>query len=393
MARIGIFGGSFNPPHLGHILAVREFQQKLALDLVLLIPASIPPHKQLSSNSPDAQARLEMTRSAAQDLANTEVLDIELSRSGVSYTADTLEELKKRYPHDELFLLMGTDMFFSFEKWYHPERIAALATLAVVHRNADSAKQISDCAERLKEKFGAKIETVENEYLTHSSTSVRAMLAFGCADAYLAPQVMQYIRDNRLYYVGQTLKNLPFERLKEISLSLHAAKRVRHVIGCSQTARQMAEFYGEDPIDAERAGILHDITKALNAEEQLHLCEKYDIILNQFERENPKLLHAKTGATIAKMVFGENDAVYRAIYWHTTGKADMTIPEKIIYLADYMEPNRDFSGVEEMRRLAYEDLDRAMLMGLRMSVEHLTQRRAQIDPNSLAALHCLEAKL
>ncbi|MBE6985072.1 MAG: nicotinate (nicotinamide) nucleotide adenylyltransferase [Ruminococcaceae bacterium] len=393
MARIGIFGGSFNPPHLGHMLAVREFQKKLSLDLVLLIPASIPPHKQLSSNSPDAQTRLELTRLAAAKLPNTEVLDIELNRQGTSYTADTLTELKERYPNDALFLLMGTDMFFSFEKWYHPERITNLATIAVAHRNAEPTQALADCAQRLKDKYNARIEAVENDYLPHSSTSVRAMLAFGCAQEYLSPQVLDYITANKLYYVGENLKELPFERLSEVSLSLHMAKRVRHVIGCSQTAGELAKYYGENVIDAKRAGILHDITKALNAEEQLHLCEKYDIILNQFERENPKLLHAKTGATIAKKVFGESDAVYHAIYCHTTGKAQMNLLEKIIYLADYMEPNRDFSGVDEMRRLAYMNLDDAMLMGLRMSIEQLTVRNMQIDPNSLAALHFLEAKL
>ncbi len=393
MARIGIFGGSFNPPHLGHMLAVREFQKKLGLDLVLLIPASIPPHKELSSNSPDANARMEMTRLSARDIENARVLDIELARDGASYTADTLKELRTRYPDDELFLLMGTDMFFSFEKWYHPEIICELATLAVVHRNAESTQQLADCAQRLREKFAARIEMVENEYLPHSSTSVRAMLAFGAAEEYLAPQVAEYIRNNNLYYVGEDMKQLPFERLSEISLSLHAAKRVRHVIGCSQTAEELAKFYGEDPMVAKRAGILHDITKALNAQEQLHLCEKYDIILNQFERENPKLLHAKTGATIAKCIFGESEAVCRAIYWHTTGKAQMTTMEKIIYLADYMEPNRDFEGVEKMRHLAYSDLNAALRLGLQMSVDHVTRRGAEVDPNSLAALHCLEAKL
>lgn len=390
MARIGIFGGSFNPPHLGHILAVREFQKKLALDRVLLIPASIAPHKQLSSNSPDSETRLILTRLAVQGLENVEVLDVELRREGISYTADTVRELKGMYPNDELFLLMGTDMFFSFEKWYHPERITKYATLAVAHRDSDRMQGILDCADRLKEKFGARVCCVENEYLPHSSTSVRAMLAFGCAQKYLAPQVLDYIRENKLYYVGENLKNLPFERLKAISLSLHVAKRVPHVIGCSDTAVELAAKYGANETDAQRAGILHDITKALNAQEQLHLCEKYDIILNQFERDNPKLLHAKTGATIAKQVFGENEAVYHAIYWHTTGKTGMSTLEKIIYLADYMEPNRDFAGVEELRVLTEKNLDDALRMGLRMSVDQLTSRGMQIDPNSMSALRSLE---
>ena len=392
MARIGIFGGSFNPPHLGHMLAVCEFQKKLALDRVLLIPASIPPHKQLSSNSPNSETRLKLTQLAAEDLENADVLDIELRREGPSFTADTVQELKLRYPDDELYLLMGTDMFFSFEKWYCPERITAHAMLAVAHRDADRMQPILDCAERLKEKFNAKICMIENTYLPHSSTSVRAMLAFHCAEKYLAPQVLAYIREKGLYYVGQELKQLPFERLSEVSTSLHLAKRVPHVIGCSETAVELAKQYGENEKDARRAGILHDITKALNAEEQLHLCDKYGIILNQFERDNPKLLHAKTGATIAREVFGESDAVYRAIYWHTTGKADMSNLEKIIYLADYMEPNRDFQGVQELRKLAHTNLDQALLMGLKMSVDQLVSRGMQIDPNSLAALRSLEVE-
>lgn len=393
MARIGIFGGSFNPPHLGHMLAVREFMEELTLDRVLIIPAAIPPHKQLSANSPDAAARLEMTRLAARDIENAEVLDIELKRQGASYTADTVAQLHEQYPTDELFLLMGTDMFFSFEKWYHPERITALCTLAVAHRNADNAQLLHQCVERLREKFDAKVCVIENDYLPHSSTSVRAMLAFGCAESYISPRVMEYIRNHKLYYVVDDLKNMPFERLSEVSLSLHAAKRVNHVKGCSQTAMTLAEFYGEDVDAAGRAGILHDITKALNAEEQLLLCREYGMILNQFETDNPKLLHAKTGSEVARRIFGENELVYRAICWHTTGKEEMTVLEKIIYLADYMEPNRDFSGVEELRRLVYENLDEAMLLGLRMSVEQLTSRGMQIDPNSLAALRSLEAKL
>ena len=137
MARIGIFGGSFNPPHLGHMLALREFQEKLSLDRVLLIPAAAPPHKKLTANSPSAEHRLQMTRLAAQGMHNVEVLDLELRREGASYTADTVAQLRQTYSHDELFLLMGTDMFLSFGKWYHPERIAQEVTLAVAHRDVD----------------------------------------------------------------------------------------------------------------------------------------------------------------------------------------------------------------------------------------------------------------
>lgn len=392
MARIGIFGGSFNPPHLGHILAVREFQKKLSLDRVLLIPAATPPHKTLTANSPDANHRLRMTRLAAADLPYAEVSDVELRREGASYTADTLDELRMIYPDDELFLLMGTDMFLSFEMWYHPERIAAQATVAVAHRSADNAQQLRNCAEKLKQTLHLETALIENEYLPHSSTSVRAMLAFQAAEEYLSPAVLDYIQKNDLYFSRDDLKNLSFDRLQEVSLCLHNIKRVPHVIGCSDTAERLARKYGADVTDAKRAGILHDITKALNAQEQLQLCDHYAIILDNFERLNPKLLHAKTGAVIAEQIFGENPAVCDAIRWHTTGKANMSLLEKIIYLADYMEPNRAFDGVEELRRLTEDNPDDAMYLGLSMTMEQLKLNRCDIDKNSSAALRWFEER-
>ena len=111
MARIGIFGGSFNPPHRGHLLALREFQKKLCLDEIFVIPANDPPHKTLSANSPDALQRYVLTELACAELAGCTVSDMELKREGKSYTVDTVLALRERFPADELFLLMGTDMF------------------------------------------------------------------------------------------------------------------------------------------------------------------------------------------------------------------------------------------------------------------------------------------
>ena len=221
MARIGIFGGSFNPPHLGHLLAAREFQKALPLHRALMVPAAAPPHKALSANSPSARERFEMTVLAASQLPFAEVSDLELQRQGTSYTADTLEELHRSYPGDELFLLMGTDMFLSFDRWYQPERIASLATLAVAHRSEDKAEKLQAQAAELEKAFHARTVFVDNEYLPHSSTSVRALLAFGAAEEYLDPAVLAYIQKNHLYFCGADLKNLPLDRLKEVSLCLH----------------------------------------------------------------------------------------------------------------------------------------------------------------------------
>ena len=123
MGKIGIYGGTFNPPHCGHISAAGQALERLKLDRLLVLPASIPPHKVLPPNSPTATQRLELTKLAMATLPQAEVLDLELCRSGTSYTADTIGLLRSQYPGEQLYLLMGTDMFLSFHTWYQPEII------------------------------------------------------------------------------------------------------------------------------------------------------------------------------------------------------------------------------------------------------------------------------
>lgn len=388
MARIGIYGGSFNPPHAGHVKAAEELISLLSLDRLFIVPASQPPHKQLADGSPTAQQRLELCRLAFGDIGGAEVSDIEIAREGTSYTVDTLTQIKNEYPEDDLFLLMGSDMLLSFSGWYKPDEIVKMATLGVMRRLEDDAgvdARVRAAAQTLRKDFGANIILVDNHPIETSSTEVRNLIFMDCLDGLIPAQVADRIREMRLYQYGADCKGLPFDRLMATSLSLHLTKRIPHVVGCCETAQKLAKTYGADETDAARAGILHDVTKSLGAHGQRLLCERYGIELTQSERENPKLLHAKTGAAVAKHIFGENDAVCDAIYWHTTGRADMKLLEKIIYIADYMEPNRDFEGVELLRSLVWNDLDAALLEGFRMSLDLLKRRGKVIDPNSLQA--------
>jgi nicotinate-nucleotide adenylyltransferase len=166
---------------------------------------------------------------------------------------------------------------------------------------------------------------------------------------------------------------------------------VAHVLGCRDTAVELARHWGADETDAARAGLLHDITKALDGPHQLTLCREYGIVLDAFSNKNPKTLHALTGSLVAQRIFGENDAVVSAIRHHTTGKADMNLLQKIIYVADYMEPNRDFPGVEQLRHLAFTDLDAALKLGLEMTLELLVQQGREVSPESLEALAFLNS--
>ena len=180
-----------------------------------------------------------------------------------------------------------------------------------------------------------------------------------------------------------------FAWLRKMAYAYLDEKRVPHVRGCEQEAVCLAGKWGADGGLAAEAGILHDITKKLKGFEQLILCEEYGIITDVDEKANFKLLHSKTGAAFARDQFGICDEVYTAILWHTTGRADMTLLEKIIYIADYIEPTRDFEGVDLLRQLAYTDLDSAVIKGLQMSLEELQKRDAVPHANSVSALEWL----
>ena len=389
MERIGIYGGTFNPPHVGHIQAAKAAVEALDLTKLLLIPDRIAPHKVMPGNSASAQQRLAMLRIAAADCAHMEVSDIELNREGVSYTYETILQLREAYPDAELTLLMGTDMFLSFHTWRNPHIILENAALGVFYRGEKGEKVAIEAKKAEMEESGAKVFLVENDVINISSTQMRRLLAFRCAADFLPEGVLEYIRENRLYDTRAPWKNLPMEQLEQVVISLLNPNRVAHVLGCRDTAVELARHWGANETDAARAGILHDITKAIDGPLQLTLCGTYGKILSDFSKRYPKTLHALTGSLVAQRIFGENEAVVSAIEHHTTGKANMSLLEKIIYVADYMEPNRNFPGVEKLRQLAYTDMDAALKLGLEMTLEHLKRQGSEVSPESREALSWL----
>ena len=389
MERIGIYGGTFNPPHIGHIQAAKQAVKTLQLDKLLLIPDRVAPHKEIPDNSPSPWQRLDMLRIAAGQDPALEVSDIELNREGPSYTYETVAQLKECYPQAELVVLMGTDMFLSFPSWRCPQKILAGAALAVAYRGDRQERQEVARMQRQLESQGAKVYLLENQVTEISSTQLRRMLAFGCADSFLSPGVGDYIRQNGLYDTGADWHRLPMEQLGQVVRRLLKPNRVAHVLGCRDTAVELAQRWGADPVDAARAGLLHDITKALDGPLQLTLCQAYGKMLDDFSRKYPKTLHAFTGSLVARRIFGENDAVVEAIACHTTGKADMNLLETILYVADYMEPNRDFPGVERLRQAAFQDIQAALKLGLEMTLEHLKNQGSEVSPQSREALDWL----
>lgn len=390
MARIGIYGGTFNPPHAGHIAAANFALMALELDRLLVIPARTPPHKQKNGDITDGAHRLEMLKLAFAGEENITVSDMELQRDGISYTCRTVEILKAQYPGDELFLLMGTDMFLSFSSWYQPEQILKRVTIAVLCRDEEAGSRAVLETRKTLVGQGGSVVLLENPVVEISSSTLRRLLVFGCTEAYIPQSVLHYIYENGLYDIKKDYRNLPMDKLETVVVGLLKSNRVAHVLGCRDTARELALRWGADPVDAARAGLLHDITKALDGPLQLTLCRAYGTMLDDFSRNNPKTLHAFTGSLVAERIFGENEAVVQAIRFHTTGKPAMNTLEKIIYVADYMEPNRKFDGVEKLRELAFSDLDAALQLGLEMTLSMLHQQGREISPESQQALRYLK---
>ena len=392
MHRIGIYGGTFNPPHTGHIGAGLQAMQALGLSMLYVIPDRIAPHKEIPQGSPSPAQRLQMLRLALDGEENVVVSDMELQREGKSYTYETVEQIRAMHPDAELVLLMGTDNFLTFHEWRNPERILSQASLGVFYRGDRGEKAAIDAKKAEMEATGHTVYLVENDVVEISSTNLRRMLIFRCAEPFLPKGVGEYIRSNDLYGVNRDYRKLPMEELEKVVISLLKPSRVGHVLGCRDTAVELARRWGADETDAARAGILHDVTKALDGPLQLTLCAEYGTILTDFGKKYPKTLHALTGALVAERIFGENQTVVNAIRHHTTGKANMSLLEKIIYVADYMEPNRDFPGVERLRELAFSNLDAALKLGLEMTLEHLKRQGAEVSPESRDALAFLKLK-
>ena len=378
--RIAIYGGSFNPPHIGHAEAARAACEALKPDKFLIIPTSTPPHKELEENSPSPEQRLELCRLAFGDIPGAEVSDLEIRREGKSYTADTVDALQEQYPGAEICIVMGTDMFLSFKSWYRWQYMLECCTLAVLSREDFDRREIEDFKAELEQENHAGVILIPHTPLPMSSTEIREKLRLGLGAKDLPRPVYECIMRNGFY---DAKPELPW--LRQMVMPYLEERRIAHVTGVESQAVMLAMHWGEDPDKAAVAGILHDITKAQGKEKQLKLCEKYGIILEKAERDNPALLHARTGAALARDRFGISDDIYEAIRWHTTGKPDMNTLEKILYLADYTEPNRDFDGVEELRDLSFEDMDKAMALGLEMSIQDLRERGKEIFHDTMDA--------
>ena len=178
------------------------------------------------------------------------------------------------------------------------------------------------------------------------------------------------------------MKSIDMHKIRKQLAKVLDSKRYEHTQGVAYTSAALAMRYGEDIQKAELAGLLHDCAKCLDNEKKIHICKKHNINISEAEFRNPFLLHAKVGGYLAKTKYKIDDEdIINAVLYHTTGRPGMSLLEKIVYIADYIEPGRENApNLEEVRKLSFQDLDEALLRFLEDILVHLKDSKKEIDP-------------
>ena len=355
MQRIGVLGGTMDPVHLGHLHAAK-CALNAGVDRVLLAPCLHPAHREKPAAS--AEQRMKMCRLAAQIDPRIEVSDIDL-REGTCYAADTVRLLQQRYPGDGICWILGADKLPGLTQWHKAEELFSRCEFLVCPRPGYDAHLPVP---------GARITVLEGaETAVSSSAVIRELRGLSDAGEMLPRSVARYIAENGLYQPDwePTLRKYGMKD-----------KRLRHTLGVRQTAVELAWLHGERMQAAATAAMLHDIAKPLPLKDMLKLVKRYRLKLPEELLTGENLLHGPLAAAIAERELGVTDgAVLSAIACHTTGKAGMTRLDKVIFLADAIEPNRaDYPGLAEMRQLAKTDLDAAVLLSMRRTQEYVLAR-------------------
>ncbi len=375
MRKIGILGGTFDPVHLAHVQLAKCAYEQYCLEMVLFLPAGDPPHKTERQIAP-AYRRLEMLRLALKEYPYFQISEYEMEKQGHSYTAETLEYFTQMHPDVQFYFIVGADSLFSLDSWYSPERCLNQAVFLVGNRMKRSEEEVDRQILYLMERFGGIIQKVDMPDMEISSSNIRELLKRGQdASLYLSPAVCDYIRQNHLYYQG------PAENLTMLIKKRLPAGRFLHTLGVVESAQGLARKYGMDLERARTAALLHDVAKPLPTEEIIRICEKARDPVTKDEAASEKVLHAKAGAIIARDEYGVRDTeILDAIRYHTTGRPHMTLLEKIIFIADYIEPGRSKApNLDRIRREAGLDLNRCVCMIARDTLQHLKEIGAHID--------------
>jgi len=397
---IGLLGGSFDPFHKGHESLIDGALRSGIVDAVIVIPSGRNPFK-TGRGVTAAPYRYYMTKGAVEEDfkgRNVFVSDIELTYSGTSFTLTTIKEISKvsyiraflkangikdskASENHTFFWITGSDVLPTFEKWHKADEILKLAGLLVASRPGDGVDVHQEII-RLENVFGfvPDIDVFEIDGIEAASSDMRENLDFSDTPEF----VREYIKTHDLYPEDDPLElasDEAVEQFNEDAIKLYrylGSKRLLHTLNVGVLSLKYAGIYDKSLCDkALIAGELHDCAKELDEAMQLQMAKERsgDLFLDK------KLMHSPAGAIMAQQEFGITDPeILDAITYHTTGRGGMTLLDKIVYLADKLEPARTYADLTRERILAETDIDEALKLCVKSVKKKFESRGQQIHP-------------
>jgi len=394
--KLGIFGGSFNPVHLGHIFLAYKAVEALKLDRLVMIPAYISPFK---TDAPDMENgvndRIKMLAAAIAGESRLTIDDCEINRQGISYTIDTLKDIISRYnPDGKPYLVIGDDLADDFPKWRESDRILKLADV-VIARRVNSRP--------VKYSFPHLI--IENDIINISSHEVRNKIAEGSGWRSLVPSsVRAIIEDRQLYNINSKKINAECSqtliiRIEDTARETISVSRFLHSRNTALLAQDLCLRFGLDPDAGYLAGIAHDLCKQFDAKQMQKLVKADGMPVSALEKEKPGLLHGRAAAVLLRERFNiNNDDILEAVAFHTSGRENMNPLAKIIYIADKAEVSRNIDPA--LRIICYEEgtsqtlkaLDNIFFAVLKKTVSKLQARELNLSLDTLKLLERMKDK-
>lgn len=402
--KIGIFGGTFNPPHLGHVKAAIEFYDTVNLDKLLIMPTFQPPHKEIKGFD-DPYLRFDLTKTAFghQNVGDRNIIvsDYEIKAGGKSYTYQTLTHFSNN--NDKLYLLCGSDMFLTLDSWRNAETIFSLASIVCQRREKDkeTGERIEEKAKLYRERFNSEIFFCQGAPIEISSTELREMIQENKdTSLFLDSDSLNFIANHGMY--GSTAA---YDRIIN-DISPIVGKRINHIISCKDEAIEIGKQLGICGYSLFRlavAALLHDVTHQYTIEEQIEFCNKNRIVLDKDTLSSPNTIHAITGAEYAKINYPDfaDDTVADIIRSHTVGCENMTVCQKILCLADYIEKNRQYESCQSMRKwfwtnITAQNQNKNMILDLALwkyfddTADHVIKKGENLNNNMIKAQKHLE---
>lgn len=351
MKNIIIFGGAFDPIHFGHLNMALNASKQYDAD-VYFVPARISVWKHETAPVEDKIAMLNLAIKAVGMGNRFKVSRFEAdSENEINYSIDTVKQFKRTFPQSNLFFLIGGDQVNSFHLWKECDEIASLSQIIYFDR-----KDVNLSLDNIK-RF--KMEKVEGECSAANSSDIRSLISLETPY-----QVIEYIISHKLYFINKIKLYLNEDRYNH---SVSVAKLAFAIAQCNKL---------DNPGNYLIAGLLHDIGKNLTFDRQLRIMNDY---YPDYIYLNPKIYHQFTGAYLAKTDFKiNNDTILNSIMFHTTGKANMTDMEKVVYCADKIDPTRGFDS-EDLINSIKVNLDKGFITILKANREYFKENNIDFD--------------